>query len=69
MSTKYPAELPELPSIGMHRTPKGWVVYKLVTQGDRVIQREMLTSEPMPRVHAENVLRVENVKAFMSTRG
>jgi hypothetical protein len=59
-----PPELPIVNAIGLAKVPRGWVVVKLQTQGDRVIDKEILT-EPEARVSALMDLRIAVAKNLM----
>lgn len=50
-------ELPVVEAIGWVKQPRGWVVVHLRTQGDKVIEREIL-SEPVSLASAWQQLRV-----------
>lgn len=60
-------EAPELPIVqclGLAKTPRGWVVIGLTVQGDRVLEREVL-SEPEPVGFAAERMKTEVVKAYV----
>lgn len=58
-------DLPIVTFLGMHKTPKGYVVIRIHTQGRRVVDEEVMTEGPVSRMEAENTLKVECVKNFI----
>ena len=52
----------------MHRTPKGYVVIKIKVQGRTVVDEEILTEGVVPRMDAENVLKVAVMRDFIFPR-
>jgi hypothetical protein len=62
-----PTELPLVESLGWCRLDKGWVVVSLTTQGDRVVDREVLC-EPMSLANARLELQVQVVRRLISPR-
>lgn len=59
-------ELPIVESMGLAKAPQGgWVPVLLHTQGDRVIEREILDARPEPRSVALERLKLSFVRRFM----
>ncbi len=55
------SELPFVESLGIHKSPKGWVVVWLKTQGDKVLERDVL-SEPGGRSLAMERFKIETIR-------
>jgi hypothetical protein len=53
-------ELPIVPSVGLARVDGGWVVVMLHSQGDEILEREILNEDgkPMSQQSAHTLLRV-----------
>ncbi len=58
-SVKTDEELPIIESIGLARTSKGYMVVVLTTQGDRFLDRKLLTESPEPFNVARERARIE----------
>lgn len=61
-------ELPVVESLGLVRVPKGWVAVLLHSQGDRVVDREII-GEPESRAYAVERLKIEIVRRFILPSG
>lgn len=59
-------ELPIVESVGWVKQPRGWVVVFTKTQGDKVIEKEVV-SEPAPLSAAWEHLRVTVVRKLYDT--
>lgn len=64
--TKPEPELPIVESIGLQKTAKGHVVVLVKTQGDKVLDRELL-SEPGSQVLAMEWFKIQTVRRIFST--
>ena len=60
-------DLPVLESLGIAHSPKGWVVFKLTTQGHTILDKELL-SEPLAKTYAQEQLKIAVVKTFILPR-
>ncbi len=58
-------EDPIVYSVGIARTSKGWVSFQLATQGNRVIDRELLDDSPTSRVAAFERLKIRAAQRFL----
>lgn len=60
-------ELPVVTSISLTEVKGGWVVLQIKTQGQAVIDTEVLNegAKPQPFAHAMDKFKVESVKLFI----
>jgi hypothetical protein len=58
-------ELPIVESVGLAPSGRGWVVVTLTTQGDRVIDREVVSVDPEPKAYAARRAMQEVIKQFV----
>ncbi len=69
MTATLSGESPLITSIGWVKQDKGYSVYLIKTQGKTVVDSENLCIDPatpiLPRMHAENLLRVEVVRRLI----
>lgn len=52
-------------AIGMERTPKGWVVYKLSIRGHAVVDKEVVGDPQTHKRYAEEQLRIAFGRTFV----
>lgn len=60
-----PTGLPIVEALGLVKLPKGWSVVLIRTQGERVIEKEVLRG-PEPKAVALEALRLAFVRRFLS---
>lgn len=60
-------KLPILETMGLVRVPKGWTVVLVVSQGLKIIDKQVL-SEPEDKLVAWERLKIENVRRFWVDR-
>lgn len=63
------APLPTVELLGLSKVPRGWVVVAVTMQGEKVIDREVLSRDPEPKPLAATRLMSEVVKAFVAPKG
>jgi hypothetical protein len=51
--------------VGMERTPKGWVVYRLSIRGHSVVDKEMVGELQTNKRYAEEQLKIAMVREFV----
>lgn len=61
-------DLPVFESIGLAKTPKGWVVVLQKTQGQRVLDTEILEG-PAPRAIVSEALKIAVVRRLLFPKG
>lgn len=65
LTPKVEDELPILESIGWVHLPKGWIVILTRSQGDKIIEKEILT-EPESRSVAAERMRILMVRKVLA---
>lgn len=68
VEVKPEVKLPVVESIGMQKTVKGWVVVWLRTQGDKVLEADVLT-EPGSRALGMERFKIECVRRVLAVGG
>ncbi len=69
-AVRYEEQLPEVVSIGMAPLKDKWVVYAVTTQGDRVVDRKIISDEgPVAHTRAFDMVRVACATEFLFGKG
>jgi hypothetical protein len=61
-------ELPIVTSLGLARVKGGYLVVQVKTQGDRVVEKELVEGDPVPRAVAHESLKIAIVKRLLFPR-
>jgi hypothetical protein len=62
-------DLPVVDLVGLAKTPRGWVVVEVRIQGDRVLEKEVVSKDPEPKGYAAKRCMIHVAKTFAVPEG
>lgn len=68
-ATKDQSELPVVDLVGLVKVARGWVVVEVSIQGDRVIDKEIVSADPEPKGIAAKRCMIQVAKRFAVPEG
>jgi hypothetical protein len=63
------SSLPIVELIGLSRVPRGYVVVAVTIQGDKILEKEVLSRDPEPKGIAAQKAMLEFAKTFVAPSG